>query len=74
MHLSPPPPVVLAAVRSKAVVLLLLIYCLLLLPLFIGVLCFVNQYFTVVWLVVLVSVFDMNLLLFRYTIFKGIFN
>ena len=30
-----------AAVRSKAVVLLLLIYCLMLLPLFVGVLCLV---------------------------------
>ena len=36
MHWSP--PVAKAAVRSKAVVLLLLIYCLLLFPLFVGVL------------------------------------
>ena len=34
-------PVAYAAVRSKAVVLLLLIHCLLLLPLFVGVLCLV---------------------------------
>ena len=39
MYLSP--SVASAAVRSKAVVLLLLIYCLLLLPLFVGVLCLV---------------------------------
>ena len=39
MHLSL--PVASAAVHSKAVVLLLLIYCLLLLPLFVGVLCLV---------------------------------
>ena len=41
MHLSL--PVAQAAVRSKAValLLLLLIHCLLLLPLFVGVLCFV---------------------------------
>ena len=43
MHLSPPPPaaVAKAAVRSRSVVLLLLIHCLLLLPLFVGVLCLV---------------------------------
>ena len=39
MHLSP--LVAYAAVRSKVVVLLLLIYCLLLLPLFVEILCFV---------------------------------
>ena len=39
MHLSP--PVAQAAVRPKVVGLLLLIHCLLLLPLFVGVLCLV---------------------------------
>ena len=43
LHLSPPPPPTggLGAVRSKAEVLLLLVHCLLLLPLFVGVLCLV---------------------------------
>ena len=43
MHLSP--PVAWAAVRSQAVVLLLLTCCILLLPLWESVLCFVVRYF-----------------------------
>ena len=43
--LAPPPPVAYAAVCSKAVVLLLLTFCLLLLPLWESVLCFVVRYF-----------------------------
>ena len=46
MHLSPHPipshpPVANVAVRFKTVALLLMIYCLMLLPLFVGVLCLV---------------------------------
>ena len=42
MHLSP--PFSLADIGSKAMALLLLIYCLLLLPLFVGVLCLVLDF------------------------------